>query len=115
MKNIPISTFAIAILIILLGFTTAPAADRVKIFEMGESGHRVVFPMTFEEMTAANAENARLAATKAANALSPKNRVEAFELAESGLKIAFPVTITETEVHDSAIAGSTFENEDLSI
>ena len=90
----------------------AASKKNLKTFEMGEGGHRVVFPMTAEEITAANAENARLAATKAAR---PAKHVVVFEMAESGHNIAFPVTFTETEVSDSEIAGSTFENEDLSI
>jgi hypothetical protein len=113
MKNM--NKFDITAVAILFAISTASAADQIKVFEMGESGCRVVFPLTSEEMTASNAENTGLAATKAANALAPKNRVEAFELAESGLKIVFPVPIAETEVHDSAIAGSISENEDPSI
>jgi hypothetical protein len=72
--------------------------------------------MTAEEIAALNAENARLAAIRAANATKPKKRVEVFEMAESSITIEFPVTPMETQVDDSVIAaGSATENESFRI
>jgi len=161
MKNITVDILAIIASTIIFTFNTASAADRVRVFEMGESGHTIEFPMTPAELAAENSGNAlltatgranvtkskekvkvfemgegshmvafpmpaaevtaeiaanvRLAAIRAAKAAKPKKRSDVFELAESGLTFEFPVTVTDTEVRDSAIAGSNFENEDLSI
>jgi hypothetical protein len=71
---------------------------------MGEGGHRVVFPMTAEEITAANA---RLAAIRSTGPLKGKNPVVGFEMAESGHFIEFPEASTEMELGDLVIAGDT--------
>ena len=72
----------------------AVSSQKLKTIEMGESGHAVVFPMTAGEITAVNAENARLAAIWAARTTRDKEHVVGFELAESGHLIEFPVTNT---------------------
>ncbi len=82
----------------------------MKIFEMGEGGHTVAFPMSAEEITVANAENARLAAIKATRATAPPEPVVRFELAESGHIIEFPEARTEMELADSVIAGDPADN-----
>ena len=82
----------------------------MKIFEMGEGGHRVAFPMSAEEITAANAENARLAALEATRSTAPPGPVVGFELAESGYIIEFPETRIEMELADSVIARDTADN-----
>ena len=77
---------------------------------MGEGGHTVAFPMSAEEITAANAENARLAAIEATGATAPPKPDESFELAESGLIIEFPEARTEMELGGSVIARDTADN-----
>ena len=77
---------------------------------MGEGDHTVAFPMSAEEITAANAENARLAALEATRATVPPEPVVRFELAESGHIIEFPEARTEMELADSVIARDPADN-----
>ena len=50
----------------LLGTNSAKAEQRVKIFEMAESGQTIEFQMTPEEIASEDAENARLAGIRQA-------------------------------------------------
>lgn len=59
---------------------------RMQIFEMGESGQTVEFPMTPDEIAAEEAENDRLAARREAKLKRPKKRVVKFELADGDFK-----------------------------
>jgi hypothetical protein len=82
----------------------------LKVFEMGESGHKVEFRMTAAEITAANAENARLAAIKSARTGPGRPAGVKYELAESGYIIEFPEARTEMEPGDLVIARDTTDN-----
>ena len=106
MKNITLNILAITASTIISTFNTVSAAEWVNVIEMGEGGHRVVFPMTAEEIFAANAENARLAAIRSAGPLKSKKTVVGFEMAESGHFIEFPLTIPDNKMDftDSVIA-----------
>ena len=79
---------------------------------MGEGGHRVVFPMTAAEITAANA---RLAAIRSAGFLKSKKPVVGFELAESGHSIGFPGTNPDKKIDlgDSVIARENSQKTDV--
>ena len=96
MKN-----FIAYIMMITFGFFLAlPAAlaeERVKTFELAESGIIIEFPMTADEIAAENAENARQAALEK----KPRERQEQIELAESGLVIEFPMTAEERAAEDA--------------
>ena len=71
---------------------------------MGEGGHTVAFMMTADEITAANAENARIAAAKTARMTTIQERVVRFELAESSHIIEFVESVKETELGNLVIA-----------
>ena len=79
---------------IFLTFTAAPAAERVKVFELAESGILIEFPMSAKEIAAENAENARRAAMRAKHTKLSRKQVVIFELAESGQTIEFPAITT---------------------
>ena len=55
MKTIIVSIVTIAVPAIFLTFNLAGAEDGVRVFEMGESGIAIEFPMTSEEIAAADA------------------------------------------------------------
>ena len=100
MKNI-IAYMTIAIFWIFLTVNAALAAERVKVFELAESGQVIEFPMTAAEIAAEDAENARRAAVRNARAKAPQDRLERIELAESGGVIEFPMTADEIAAEDA--------------
>ena len=73
---------------------------------MGEGGHIVEFQATEEEIAAANAENARLAAFQARKESSvvPRPAGDRFEMAENGNFIVFPPAGMQKEVVDLVVA-----------
>ena len=95
MKKINIKKFVITILAILFAISTASAADRVKVFEIAESGHTFEFPMTPEEIAAEDAGNSILKATGRMNVTQPNKRVKVFEMGEGGHRVVFPMTAAE--------------------
>jgi hypothetical protein len=78
----------------------AAAAEKMKAYEMGESGQVVRFPMRPEEIAAEEAEAAKLAAAKQSAAERPM--VKAFELAECGETITFPMSAAEIRAAKAA-------------
>ena len=96
--------FAYTLTMIFGIFTTLNAAmaeERVKVFELAESGQVIEFPMTAEEIAAEDAEKARQAALRNARAKAPQERLERIELAESGGVIEFPMTADEIAAEDA--------------
>jgi O-acetyl-ADP-ribose deacetylase (regulator of RNase III) len=101
MKNIIVAAFTL--LVIGAFFTMNPvfAGDRVKVYEMAESGITIEFKMTPEEIAAEDTENARLAALREANKNNPRKRVKVFEMGESGQIVSFPMTAEEIAAEDA--------------
>jgi hypothetical protein len=95
MKNIIVILGCILTLGIFIINSSATAGQRVKLFEMGESGQTVEFPMTPQEIAVEDAENDRLSALRESKLKKPKKRVVEFELAESGIIIEFPVDVDD--------------------
>ena len=95
------NNFITYMMVITLGFVlsmpAALAAERVKTFELAESGVVIEFPMTPEEIAAEDAANAR----QAARDKEPLERRERIELAESGLVIEFPMAAEEMAAEDA--------------
>jgi len=91
MKNIVVTAFALMSMGIFFTINPAFAGDRVKAYEMAESGITIEFPMTPEEIAAEDAENDRRAAIRKSKSVEQKKQVVIFELAESGVIIEFPV------------------------
>lgn len=90
MKNIILTLGTLLALGIFIIIEPAMAEQRVKIFELAESGQTIEFSMTPEEIAAEDAENERLAELREAKLKMPQKCVEGFELAESGAIIEFP-------------------------
>jgi hypothetical protein len=99
MKNIIIILGSILTLGILIFNSSAIAEQRVKVFELAESG-------TPQEIAAEDAENDRLAALREAKLKKPKKRMQIFEMGESGQTVEFPMT-------PDAIAADDAENDRL--
>ncbi len=100
MKKI-IAYMMITIFGIFLSVNAALAAERVKVFELAESGQVIEFPMTAEEIAAEDAEKARQTAVRNTRAKAPQERLERIELAESGGVIEFPMTAEEIAAEDA--------------
>ena len=107
MKNITIILGSILTIGLFIVSGSAIAEQRVKIFEMGESGQTVEFPMSSEEIAAEDAEKERLAALQEAKLKKPKKRMQIIEMGESGQTVEFHMTPEEIAVEDA-------ENERLS-
>jgi hypothetical protein len=102
MKNIIITTFTVLAMGLLLTNNPTFASDRVKVYEMAESGITIEFKMTPEEIAAEDAENARVAALREANNKNPRKKVKVFEMGESGQSLSFPMTAKEIAAEDAA-------------
>ena len=95
MKNIIVATFTLLVIGMFLAIHPAFAGDRVKVFEMAESGITIEFPMTPDEIAAEDAERAKQVALKEAAEKNSRQRFNVYEMAESGQTILFPMTPEE--------------------
>jgi hypothetical protein len=84
--------FAITMLTIFFTFNTADAGGRIMVYEMGESGVTIEFPMTPEEIAGEDAAYVKVAAE------SISENVKVFEMGEGGHTVAFPMTADEITV-----------------
>ena len=101
MKKITTISLSILVSTLLITITTIAAAERVKVHELAESRVIIMFPMTSEEISAENAEKARLNSTREENVTKPEERLHLFEMAESGLTISFPMSAVEIAARDA--------------
>ena len=85
-----IKSILVTVMAVTLTCGLATAGEKMKAYEMGESGQVVLFPMTAQEIAA---ETALLAAIKRSEIEAPM--VKTFELAESGETITFPMSAEE--------------------
>jgi hypothetical protein len=95
MKNITINIISIIAFTIIFTFNTASAGEWVNVFEMGESGLAVEFPMTAAEITAEKARRNHLAANRMPDIAASKNFLKTFEMGEGGHRVVFPMTAEE--------------------
>ena len=95
MKKNNIIKFVVTLMALLFVTGAATAAGRVRVFEMGESGYTIEFPMPPAEIEAEKSRNAIITATGRKNATKPKGNVKAFEMGESGHRIIFSMTATD--------------------
>ena len=107
--GIKMKKFIIVILGVMfftVGFTVNPvvAAEKQKVYEMGESGQTVSFFMTVEEIAAEDTEKERLAAIREAKIQKPKQRRKIFEMGEGGHFVSFLMTTDEIAAEDAKIA-----------
>ncbi len=102
MKSIIIIASALLIMGSFLTVHPALAGDRVKVYEMAESGITIEFKMTPDEIAAEEAKYLEAAASDKLNNNNPQKRVKVFELGESGIFIAFSMTAEEIAAEDAA-------------
>ena len=104
-----IITTILALLAMGIFFTANPtfAGDRVKVYEMAESGVTIEFPMTAEEIAAEDAENAKKAARKQAAKNNSPQKFKVYQMAESGQTFSFPMTAEEIAAEDAETAKRT--------
>ncbi len=101
MKYRIILIISLLMLISFIAASIALAEERFMVFEMGEGGHTVEFPMTSEEIASEDAEISRRDALREAKLKKPKKHVVVFELAESGIIIEFPDTTSDIYAGDA--------------
>ena len=101
MKNIILTTFTIWVIVVFLTIIPALAENRVKVFEMNESGVTFEFPMTPEEIAAEDRERARLAELKEDNKKKIRARFEVVEMGESGQTVSFAMSAKEIADEDA--------------
>jgi hypothetical protein len=95
MKNITINIISIIAFTIIFTFNTASAGEWANVFEMGESGLTVEFPMTPAEIAAEKSRRNHLAANRRPDITASKNYLNTFEMGEGGHKVVFPMTAEE--------------------
>ena len=93
-----IKSILVTVLAVTLTCGLATAGEKMKAYEMGETGQVVLFPMTPQEIAA---EAALLAAIKRSEIEAPM--VKTFELAESGETITFPMSAEEIRAAKAAM------------
>ena len=89
-----IKSILVMVMAVTLTAGLAAAGEKMKVYEMGESGQTVEFKMTAAEIAA---ENARSAAINAANHQKSKARLLVIEMGESGHKVSFPMSAEEIQ------------------
>lgn len=101
MKITVVTAFALMVMGSFLIINPAVAEDRVKVFEMAESGITIEFKMTPEEIAAEDAERAKQAARKETSGNNSQPRMNVYEMAESGQTFSFPMTPEEIAAEDA--------------
>lgn len=105
MKNIIAITLTLSAIVLLLTLNVAFAGDRVKVYELAESGVKIEFPMNVKDINIEAKENSRLAALNETNSNNPRKRFKVFEMGESGQTVSFPLTAEEITAEDAKDAG----------
>ena len=101
MNNIVVTSITLMVMGIFFTINPAFAGDRVKVFEMAESGIIIEFKMTPEEIAAESAENIKPVKFKEESKKNPGQRLNVYEMAESGQTFSFPVTAGKIAAEDA--------------
>ena len=101
MRKVILTAISILAMVIFVSINTATAEEKRIVIEMGESGQTVSFPMTPEEIAAADADNARLVQDGAINPQKTAPQFKAIELGESGQIVSFLMTLEEIAAEDA--------------
>jgi len=99
--------FTMAFAAIFVMFNPAVAGERVRIFEMGESGAIIEFPMTPDEIAAEDAAYGQLIVASKKSVVRENGNLKFFEMGEGGHMVAFPMTaaeITATNAENARLA-----------
>jgi len=99
-------TVIIGIMFLTVGLLVNPivAAERQKVYEMGESGQTVSFVTTEEEIAIEDTEKEKIATTRGSKDDKQKLRRKVFEMGESSHIVSFPITADEIAAEDAKIA-----------
>ena len=101
MRKIILTAISILAMVIIVSLNTASAEKRHIVFEMGESGQTVSFPMTADEIAAIDAENTKQRKNKALNSQQNASRFKIIEMGESGQIVSFLMTPEEMAAEDA--------------
>lgn len=101
MRKFILTATAILAMVIMVSINTASAEERHIIFEMGESGQTISFPMTDAEIAAISAENATQVHGGKFNSEKTAPRIKIYEMGESGQIVSFLMTQEEIAAEDA--------------
>ncbi len=95
MKTLSQIKLAVAIICSVFAAASANAGEKVRVFELGETGITIEFPMTPEEIAVEAAANGRFIAASPKNANRVSNDVIVYEMGEGGHIVEFEATAEE--------------------
>ena len=101
MRKLILTATAILAMVIMVSINTASAEKKHIVFEMGESGQTVSFPMTDAEISALSAENATQVHGGKFNSQKTAPSIKIYEMGESGQIISFLMTLEEIAAEDA--------------
>jgi len=100
MRKVILTAINILTMVIIVSLNTASAEKRHIVFEMGESGQAVSFPMTSKEIAASEADNAKLMKIGTLISQTITQSFITFEMGESGQTFSFPMDPEEIAAED---------------
>jgi len=101
MKNTSITVYTLLAIGMALTINPVLAGDRVKVYEMAESGITIEFAMTPVGNAAEDTGHAEQAVVRVASNADPQKRVKVIEMGESGQSASFPMTAEEIAAKDA--------------
>ena len=101
MRKVILTAINILTMVIIVSLNTASAEKRHIVFEMGESGQAVSFPMTPEEIAAVDADDARLVKGGVLKSQNTAPRFKTIEMGEGGQIVSFLMTPEEVTAEDA--------------
>ena len=101
MRKVILTAISIMAMVIIVSINIASAEKRHIVYEMGESGQTVSFPMTPEEIAAVDADNARLVQGGALKSQKTAPRFKTIEMGEGGQIVSFLMTPEEMTAEDA--------------
>ncbi len=104
MKTLLHIKLAVAIIILVFAAASANAGEKVRVFELGETGITIEFPMTPGEIASEAATNGRFIAASPKNVDRVSNNVIVYEMGEGGHIVEFEATVEEIAAKDARLA-----------
>ena len=101
MRQVILTAIRILAMVIIVSLNTASAEKRHIVFEMGESGQTISFPLTPEEITAVDADNARQVKGGVLKSQKTESRFKTIEMGEGGQIVSFLMTPEEMAAEDA--------------
>jgi len=101
MRKVILTAISIMAMVIIVSINIASAEKRHIVYEMGESGQTVSFPMTPEEIAAVDADNARQVKGGVLKSQKTEPRFKTIEMGEGGQIVSFLMTPDEVAAEDA--------------